>query len=80
MALALVLLTFTTLSEWRSCGVVIAKFSALGELIGGQGRRRLSNGSQGAVSPTHNEVSVKGASVFTEDAHDGQNYSVPQRQ
>jgi len=27
MALALVLLTFTTLSEWRSCGVVIAKFS-----------------------------------------------------
>jgi hypothetical protein len=27
---------------------------ALGELIRGQGRRRLSNGSGGAVSPTHN--------------------------
>ena len=53
---------------------------ALGELIRGQGSRRLSNGSQGAVSPTHNEVSVKGASVFTEDAHDSQGYSVPQRQ
>ena len=27
---------------------------ALGELIRGQGSRQLSNGSRGAVSPTHN--------------------------